>query len=609
MKKCFIQYSMIKITLAALAAAVALLAAAPARADTSWARGGNWAATAGLVDNVIAYPDGITSSTTPTQAAAVADTVAGDYALVGINFVRYPINPATVSGNWAVTTNAINELIAKGMTVDICCWYISATDGLITNMMTWSNMWKTVDAMYKNNSAVYYEPINEPFGYTSEPALATDVYVPFLAFINKTQGHLILDGTNYAAGVTFLGADSRFNNCLLAVHDYAMWEPYTSDSAWSTDLYDRVNPYQGRTIMTEMGAATTTGLDYQDSSTDSNVCFVQGMCNQCVSWGGMGFTWFPAHQAGTGNNKRMFTGPGGQIFNGTLIPELQYGWDWYTVYHDFYGKGYYDYAMFQPGTGDWWIKDSANGGGGTNSFQWGTSGDIPLVGNSAESTDDAADAMVWRPSTGTFYVRNSDGGSFTVALGSSGDIPFVGNFYGSGNSAYCVVKPNYDWWVKATPTSGTNIFQWGTTGDVPLVGNCSGGDNCADAVVWRVNQTTGQGTFWVRRSEDGTSFSANWGTNGDVPMLADFTGDGKDDFVVWRPSNGNWYIMDSQSLESVPGFNFGIAGDVPMCGMMNGDMCAIIYRPSNHHWYVWDPETGSGIGAPQWGDSSVNPVK
>src|SRR5580700_10327571 len=97
MKKCFIRYSLTKTTLAALAAAVALLAAAPAQAGTGWAHGGNWAATGGLVTNIIMYPDGITSSTTPTQAAAEADTVASDYLGVGINFVRYPVNPATVS--------------------------------------------------------------------------------------------------------------------------------------------------------------------------------------------------------------------------------------------------------------------------------------------------------------------------------------------------------------------------------------------------------------------------------------------------------------------------------------------------------------------------------
>src|SRR6266851_2149337 len=103
MKRWFIRYCLTKTTMAALVAVVTLLAPAPAQASTGWVHGGNWAAQAGLVDNVIAYPDGITASSTVAQAQAAADTVALDYESVGINFVRYPVNPATVTSNWPVT--------------------------------------------------------------------------------------------------------------------------------------------------------------------------------------------------------------------------------------------------------------------------------------------------------------------------------------------------------------------------------------------------------------------------------------------------------------------------------------------------------------------------
>lgn len=325
MKKRIVRNSSTRTTLAVFGA-VALLAAAPARADTSWVSGGNWASDDGTITD-IQYPDGITSSTTTTEAAGVADTVAGDYEMVGINFVRYPINPATVSGNWAVTQAAINELIADGLTVDICCWYVDwENSGTITNMTTWENMWKTVDGVYGNNNAVYYEPINEPHGYTLSGL--ESVYSTFLGLgLKKGQDHIILDGTGYADNVTGIGGDSSFNSCLLAVHDYSFWATHTTDAAWSTDLYDRVYPYQGRTIMTEFGAPTTTGLNFGTANSgDNDICFVRGMCNQIISWGGMGAVWFPAHQAGTGNNKRMFNGPGQGIINPSLVDEVEYGW-------------------------------------------------------------------------------------------------------------------------------------------------------------------------------------------------------------------------------------------------------------------------------------------
>lgn len=345
MKKCFTTYSLTKITLAALAAAVTLLAPAPAQADTSGFHGGNWSSWVGLVDNDIQYPAGITSTTTVAQAQAVADTIACDYKAIGINFVRFPVNPATVTGNWSVTQACINELISQGLTVDIGCWYIDADsggNGLIRNMSTWQAMWQTVDGVYHANNSVYYEPINEPFGYTA--AGLESVYTTFLGFITKSQSHIILDGTGYSDNVTAIGGDSSFNSCLLSVHDYAMWNPgLTSESGWESDLYNRVNPYQSRTIMTEFGAVTTTGLYYGATTSDNNISFIRGMCNECQTLS-MGSVYFPAHQPTANNNKRLFYGPGGGAINPSIITELQSGWglsaSWHTWDNPAAGSGF-----------------------------------------------------------------------------------------------------------------------------------------------------------------------------------------------------------------------------------------------------------------------------
>jgi hypothetical protein len=44
-----------------------------------------------------------------------------------------------------------------------------------------------------------------------------------------------------------------------------------------------------------------------------------------------------------------------------------------------------------------------------------------------------------------------------------------------------------------------------------------------------------------------TSVIKQWGTSGDVPANGDYTGDGKEEFAVWRPSDGNWYWLTSES--------------------------------------------------------------
>jgi hypothetical protein len=576
MKKCFIPYSLIKTTLAVLAAAVTLFASAPARANTAWAHGGNWSSWVGLDQNVIEYPAGITNGMTWQQAGVVADAIANDYHNVGINFVRFPFNPATVSGNWAVTTNCINRLLADGMTVDLGCWYIDVTTTKqITNYTIWQNAWEQMDAVYGSNNKVYFEPINEPGGYTWVN-LSNQVYNPYLNFISKSQDHIILDGI--AAPLAPLYNMSRFQNCLLAYHDYVTAnETYASAEKIITNI---LWGCETRTIVNEVGANTFSGADYQDSSSgNSNVVFLAALCDQCAQWN-MGMAWFPAHQTpdlgGVLNNKTMFYGPGEGIINRSLVNELQNRWGFFTpasaALCDFNVIGTTDFSTYRPSTHSWEIQ---SGGGGA----WGTSTDIAVPADYAGVG--TAQLATWRGTNGNWYLDGVSGGGH---YGTNGDIPVPGDYLGVGSAQLAVWRPsNGNWYVNGGATT-----QWGTNGDIPVPGyyNTNG---VLDLAVYRPSTCT----WWIKGGS-----AVQWGQAGDIPVPGNYFGDGTTQIAVFRPSTGQWIVNGGSTV------SFGQSGDVPVPGdyIGAGYTQMAVWRPSDNTWQVYQVSTNT------WGTTGDVPL-
>lgn len=238
------------------------------------------------------------------------------------------------------------------------------------------------------------------------------------------------------------------------------------------------------------------------------------------------------------------------------------------------------------------------------SISWGVTGDKPVPGDF--SSDGRADAVVWRPSDGKWYIRPSDGSSdsnYTWGQNNGSDpddIPVMGDYGGDARNDYIVWRPpvpssgnpaTYYLRPSSVLGGGSDVtLNWGLEGDIPVTGDFDG-DGKHDMAVWRPSTYT----FWVRKSSDGQNWNCEVGSSAGAlpagspsfaPALPDLNGDGATDFVTYL--NGTWRWQTScTGTEST--FSYGTTGDIPVAGHYSGTATAnfSVWRPgTSGQWHV-----------------------
>ncbi|WP_100447643.1 ricin-type beta-trefoil lectin domain protein [Glycomyces xiaoerkulensis] len=364
----------------ALVPVVVLANPAPAAADTSQFRGVNWAV---LGDNFQEGPlvlDGLDQSDGYDTVRAKADAVYDDMeAQLGVNTVRLPVNTHTVGSSWwDAYRGTIDAAADRGFKVILAYWEDgAASGGRITDMAAFNSMWSAVTDQYGSNGQVYFEPMNEPHGYSSSEW--RDVAADWLDYhYSAPPGRVLIGGTGYSQDLRPICDDSRFDETLLSFHHYAFFYNDNTYSGWLNHIDTRLGNCASRAVVTEFGAPMDNGLDYSDPNSSENFVRHIRAVTQTMRDNSMGGTYWPAIGGKPGDRGydwySMFALSGGgtdlnlSIRNQTGADRLQYGW----------GDG----------------EDDDDGGGGTivdlTNVNSGKCIDVVSA-----STDDGAEIIQW----------------------------------------------------------------------------------------------------------------------------------------------------------------------------------------------------------------------
>jgi hypothetical protein len=315
--------------LIAVAAPIPALAApSNGPAGTSEFRGVNWADPRDNYADDEVVPSGLsTADDYATTYAKASDIVLEFRHELKANTVRFPINPSSVGTEWWDSyQGAIDAAIGNGFKVILSYWEAdNAKDGRVDSQESFDAMWNTVIDKYGKNPRVYFEIMNEPFGYTLDEWVSlADGWLDDHAQVPRKR--VIVSGSGYNDDVTGVGAATELDGTLLSLHFYGFWADHTTEEEWKANLLPRIGSYGWRTLVSEAGSPMTTGLIYGNHEGDVSTAYL-GALTEVARDQGMGLVYWPGLRTNDAYTLTNLVADGDlEVTNESGLAQIQWGW-------------------------------------------------------------------------------------------------------------------------------------------------------------------------------------------------------------------------------------------------------------------------------------------
>lgn len=324
--------------LAGLAIACLVLITLPTSASAapdlrpSQFKGVNWADPRdNFVDGPV-IPSGLSTSddyqTTYRKAAQILD---GFRTNLGANTVRLPVNPYSVGTTWWDSYRAVVDAATDhGFLVILSYWEGTGAnkDGYVDDLGAWWSMWDTLVNTYAGNRHVYFEPMNEPHGYTAADWEAL-VGSWLQRYPDLPRDRVFVSGTGYNDNVTTVCSDPALDGTYLSLHNYGFWA--TRDyQGWRDSFLNAIGNCAGRTVIDEFGSPMTTGLDYNDATSTNNYVAYLRAATDIMRELELGGVYWPGLRTGDSYSMETLGTSGSRLVltttNASGADRLQWGW-------------------------------------------------------------------------------------------------------------------------------------------------------------------------------------------------------------------------------------------------------------------------------------------